>query len=371
MDIRNPSPVELIDLVGRISSAFLYNKEEETVARDFPQLYHPNNSKNLWVGWEGETLAGHSGFFPTEMKVEGIALPVAGIGGVFTEAEFQGQGLASTLVNKCAEEAKKQGAALAFLWSDKHDLYSKLGFHLIGRQWTISFEPGQVAKLKVRGEKCGLAFGDLRFTDGEVSGEFLAQSYSMQQRYSIGIARSPEEHGLLLASGACRVIAAWAGKDLAAYFVMGKGRDLQNYVHEWAGHEGALHHLAAHCLGLFAHPFFVLSPQFMPDEVQWIYSLDEMGISLRAEKMGLVKLLDFAKVKRLVADYMERMGLKSAELVLAQNGDRFSVTWREKTSLDFSESEFLRFLFGPDMPAHQELKAFLPLRLWYWGMDSV
>jgi predicted N-acetyltransferase YhbS len=370
MDIRNPEPNELEDLIGQVSAAFSYNKGEESVARDFPQLYHPSNFKNLWAAFEERRVVAHGGFFPAEMKVEGIPLPVAGIGGVFSRPEFQGQGLASNLVSKCVESAGKQGAALAFLWSDKHEFYAKLGFHLVGRQWTITLAPERAGPLRERGEKCGIRAGDLEFTEGGVGESFLKQSHELQQRLPLGIARSQEEHAMLLASGACRVFSAWAGKDLAAYFVIGKGRDLQNYVHEWAGEEGALHHLAASCLEAFGHPLYVLSPQFMPEEARWIYSLDQLGIPLRAERMALVKLLDFAKVRRLVADYMTRLGLDPQELKLEEAGERFQVEWRG-SSFEFSEAEFLCFLFGPEMPTHPELKGFLPLRLWYWGMDSV
>ena len=109
----------------------------------------------------------------------------------------------------------------------------------------------------------------------------------------------------------------------------------------------------------------------MPDEANWIYSLDEMGIPLRPDQMALVRLLDFGKVKKLVADYMTRLGLNAAELKLSQSNGQFQVEWRQKTRLQFNDRDFLRFLFGPDMPAQPELKGFLPLRLWYWGMDSV
>jgi GNAT superfamily N-acetyltransferase len=371
MEIRNPSETELEDLIGQISAAFLYKEGEGGVATDFPQLYDPSNSKNLWAAFEGPRVVGHAGFYPAEMKVEGLALPVAGIGGVFSDPKNKGQGIGSTLVNKCVDQAKKQGCALAFLWSDKHEFYGKLGFHLVGRQWTITLDPKHIPALTARGNKNGLLADALRFVAGDVSGAFLADSYDLQERLPLGIARSRAEHAILLASGACTIFSAWAGDDLAAYFVIGKGKDLPNYVHEWAGDESALHHLAAHVLGLANRPLQVLSPQFMPDEVNWIYSLDEIGVPLRPEQMSFVKILDFNKVKRLVMDYMNRMGLKAEDLSLATAGGRYQVIWRGGPPMEFSEEAFLLFLFGPEMPAHQELKAFLPLRLWYWGMDSV
>jgi predicted N-acetyltransferase YhbS len=371
MEIKNPTSAELTDLISLISKAFLYKEEEGDVARDFPQLYDANNSKHLWVAKEKESLLAHAGFYPTEMKIEGIALPVAGIGGVFSVPEVRGQGLGSQLVEKCLEEAKKSGSALAFLWSDKHDYYAKMGFHLVGRQWTLHFLPEHEKTLRAQGEKSGLKTQHLRFSLGEISPEFLQQSFQLQENLPVGIARSFEEHQKLLSSGACDLFAAWAGRQLIAYFVMGKGKDLQNYVHEWAGDEAALHHLAAHCLENFQHGFYLLSPQFMPDEVNWLYTLDQLGVSMRAERMGLVKILNFSKIQRLVSEYLSRLGLNPEELHLSQNGEKYLVKWRENTNLEFSEENFLKFLFGPEMPTHQELKAFLPIRLWYWGMDSV
>src|SRR6218665_4201492 len=105
MEIRNPSTAELSEIVGQISLAFQYKEGEGSVAQDFPQLYQPSNSKNLWAGYEGNQLAAHAGFYPAEMKVEGIPLPVAGIGGVFSKPELQGQGIATALVKKCMDEA--------------------------------------------------------------------------------------------------------------------------------------------------------------------------------------------------------------------------------------------------------------------------
>lgn len=371
MQIKNPDSKELTDLISLISKAFLYKEDEGDVARDFPQLYDAKNSKHLWVAKDAQTIVAHAGFYPAEMKVEGIALPVAGIGGVFSSPEVRGQGIGAQLVEKCAEEAKKGGAALAFLWSDKHEYYEKLGFHLIGRQWTIHFSPEQKAQLEARGEKSGCKKSQLRFSLGDLSKEFLEQSYQLQAQMPLGIARSPEEHAKYLSSGACDLFAVWVGRQLLAYFVMGKGKDLQNYVHEWAGDEAGLHHLAAHLLESFQHGFFLISPQFMPDEVNWLYALDELGIKMVPEKMGLVKLLHPEKVIRLMSEYLKRMGIDPALFVISKSEKGYKVIWKTTTELDFNEENFLKFLFGPEMPAHPELKGFLPIRLWYWGMDSV
>lgn len=371
MDIKHPNAEELVELISRVSAAFHYNKEEGTVARDFPLFYNEKNSQHLWCAYEGGKLAAHAGYFPTIMRVENLPLPVAGIGGVYTETEFQGQGIATKLIEKSAEDAKKNGAALAFLWSDKHEFYAKLGFYLTGRQWTGMLEPKDIPLLKERGEKSGLHSSDLTFFEGGEDPDFLKQSFALLEAYPIGIARSLEEHTAYLSGGSARVISAWAGKELAAYFVIGKGKDLSNCIHEWAGDEAALHLLTAHCLELAGTALFLFSPQFMPDEVNWIYSLNEMGISLKPEYMSLVKLLDFAKVKKLAHDYLAKAGIPASDLLLEQSGEKFTVQWKGSTKLEFNEAQLLRFLFGPELPTNQELRAYFPLRLWYWGMDSV
>lgn len=371
MEIRNPRGPELSELIDMISAAFAYNKDEGSVAEDFPQLYDSSNSRHLWIAKDGSGLLGHSGFYPAILKVENLPLPVAGIGGVFTRPGAEGQGVASQLVKKCAEEARKSGAALALLWSDKQDFYGKLGFHLVGRQWNILLKAAEAEKLRAKGES---SLPGLRLEEAKPTADFLAQSHAWLGRYPIGPARDAVEHGRLLGSGACRLFAAWAGTELAAYFVVGKGKDLAGYVHEWAGEEAALHQLAAHCLTQLGD-LQVLSPQFMPDEVSWIYALDEFGLAMRAEQMALVRLLDLSKVQRLLADYLRQLGLNPDELRIQRHAGEgepgYHLIWRQEMPWDLSEADLLRFLFGPELPQHPELKAFLPLRLWYWGMDSV
>jgi GNAT superfamily N-acetyltransferase len=371
MELRNPEPSELTELTGQISRALGYNKEERGVANDFPQLYQPSNSRNLWIATEANEIAAHAGYYPAVLKVESLSLPVAGIGGVFTKEDKQGQGLATKLVEKCVREAKRGGAALAFLWSDKHEFYAKQGFQLVGRQWTLALEPKQAPAMRALGEKLGIPASALQITDEKIDDDFLRQSFDFLDIYPLGVARTREEHALYMRSGSCRVISAWVGKQLAAYFVIGKGKDLQNYIHEWAGAEGALHQLAARCLEDFGHPLNLLSPQFMPDEVPWIYSLDEAGVPVSAEYLALVKLLDFPKIRKITHEYMEQIGLSAADLVMEDRGGKYELIWRGGAPMLLDEAAFLRLMFGPELPDNKELQAFLPMRLWYWGMDSV
>lgn len=370
MNIKNPSPEQLSKLIGRISAAFSYNKEE-SVARDFPQLYSESNIKHLWVECEGNDVLAHAGYYPAVMKVEGFPLSVAGIGGVYTEAGNEGKGFATSLINKCCEEALRGGAALAFLWSDKHEFYAKQGFHLVGRQWTVSLEPRFVSALREAGEKRHLTNSNIRFAENDFENDFIQQSRVFLNSYPLGLSRTEEEHEQYLANGSCSVFSAWAGKELLAYMVVGKGKDLPNYIHEWGGDEAALLHLAAWLLERAGKTLFLLSPQFMPEEVPFLYVLDSLGMKMQAEYMALVRILDFPRLRKLALSYVSHVGVKDGDFDLYQREGKYFVQWKGAVPMELTEAQMLGFLFGPAMPTHEELKALFPMRLWYWGMDSV
>ena len=369
MDIKNPDPGELKLLVKRISEAFKYD-DGESIDRDFPQLYNPSNSKNLWIAMENGKIMAHAGYFPSYIKIEGNLLPVAGIGGVYTEPEFQGKGLASTLVDHCCAMAQKDGAALAFLWSDRHDFYSKLGFRLLGRQWTIHFIP-EDSKIFLERAKALTNIEKYRVENNPQSENFFAQSLSMISNYPLGIVRSLTEQKQYLGSNSCKVTALWEGDALKAYFVFEKGKDLKNYIHEWAGEEAGLFFLASYCLERAGVPIHLISPQFMPEEVPWIYSLDKLKIPMQAEQMALVRLLNFDELKKVIITYLTKMGLDPAFISFERDNDKFRAEFSKGLVYNFTEDQFLGFIFGPDLPANQKLRAFFPVRLWYWGMDSV
>ncbi|MCT6647287.1 hypothetical protein N4G37_14570, partial [Enterococcus faecalis] len=79
----------------------------------------------------------------------------------------------------------------AFLWSDKHEFYAKQGFHLVGRQWTIAFQPSQAPFLRRLGERCEIPQRALTIRE-DVDGELLRQSHELLGIYPLGVARSPE-----------------------------------------------------------------------------------------------------------------------------------------------------------------------------------
>ena len=338
MNIRKARLEELPDLIKMVSRAFQY-KEGNLVNRDFPLLYSPSNINNLLVMEEAGALLAHAGRSEQKLKLEGVILPVSGIGGVCTEHAAQGKGYATKLVEKLLEEAKAAGSALAFLWSDRPEFYQKLGFELVGRQWCLDLQSEPLHKLAAATEVYSFTISSTRNDD------FFTQSFSLLSAQDLGVARSFSDHRKLLSSAGCEIFSAWLGSDLMAYMVLNKGRDLQGYIHEWAGEAEALLSLLPHVAKAGAK--FLLTPHFTPEEAPWIYRLEELGFPMEAQSMGMVNILN----------------LSMLEEVLQKCAPEFSLTQAE---MEMSRSELTQLLFGVE--EESELK---PLRLWFWGMDSV
>lgn len=369
MDIRALKKNELPDLISRVSRAFKYPAGEE-ISRDFPVFFSEGNLGHLWVAEEAGELIAHSGAYLCNLRVEGEEITVGGIGGVFSEEKHRGRGAPSLLIEKCCEDLKERGAALAFLWTGEHAYFRKQGFELVGRQWMIHV-PLESAKLlddEIGSDAGARAEGEVRDT---VGAEFFQKSLELLAKHPLGPVRTLQTHSMLLASTGCRVFSLWQGMDLRAYVVLNKGFDLQGYVHEWAGDEKCLHVLLAHASHVLQQDLVVLSPQFTPEEAPWVYALEKLGFAMQPGFMGMVRLLDFAKLRALACKHIEALGLDSKRLVFEKEGERYLLGWDEPLFREVTEREFLKIVFGPELTGVQMWDGLFPLRLWYWGMDSV
>ncbi len=353
-------------MISLVSEAFHY-PEGQLISRDFPLLFSEQNAPNLWVETdESGTIVAHAGTYAGVLKVEGEEIAVGGIGGVFCREDHQGRGIATQLIEQCCEQLKRQGAALAFLWTGEHAFYRRSGFELVGRQWMIH-APVNLGK-QIADEAGGIK---VEILEGVPRHEFLVESLKTMAAQPLGWKRTEESHRALLSSAGCRVFSAWEGNRLAAWIVIDKGRDLQGYVHEWGGQSAALHLLLAHVLEKGQKDLTILSPQFTPDEAPWVYALEKTGCTMDAGFMGMVKLLDISLLRSLVARHLENLGLNSTRLVMSRDGDLFRVGYGDIVFTDITEREFLKLVFGPELTGVNQWDAIFPLRLWFWGMDSV
>lgn len=388
MDIKceNVAAGEIPELIDMISDAFKY-PDPDKISRDFPLFYRAANRNHLWVVRDqlhGEPcIASHAGSLLLNIYVEGMKVAAGGIGGVASRSDFRGKGYARALVEKCIEDLRSQGATLAFLWSGEHDFFRALGFELVGRQWAIELKQTQLDQIKLEASRAcaeqGAKAEEWEILEGPK--HILAEGKTLLDQHPLRVERSQEDFKTLVSCPGARVFSAKRNGLLSAYLVVGKGMDLKNHIHEWAGSEIALLLLLAHAMETMGEDLVLLSPQFTPKEAPLIYRLEKLGFSASPGYMSLVKLLNFAKLKELVVQKALSLSMEPSFIRFEKMDDNtFCLGWALDPDIYMNERELMQFVFGPELPSAQvellpnsktAFDAIFPLRLWWWGLDSV
>ena len=90
--------------------------------------------ENFWVAEQHGQLVACVQIFPRQLRVRGAAVPVGGIGGVFTSEKARGSGVASQLLEASAAAMRARGMELSLLFASRHAFYARLGWVLWPRQ---------------------------------------------------------------------------------------------------------------------------------------------------------------------------------------------------------------------------------------------
>ncbi len=147
------------------------------------------------------------------------------IGCVATAAAHRGRGLASRLVSELIERSRNEGARAVLLFGNDSGLYSRLGFAPVGRQ----------ARLPLETLALPLPGPGIRISRGWNEAIFDL----MRQRGS-GLRLLEADLGWLSAHRNSEWW--WIGTEAEplAYACVGRGIDLQGFVHEWGGQRAPL-----------------------------------------------------------------------------------------------------------------------------------
>jgi predicted N-acetyltransferase YhbS len=238
------SSVLCCDRVGEIA-AFLDEAFDGApgIAAEFPLLVGANEHERRLVIRARGRLVAHAAWRPLELCSGERRLRAAGIGLVTTHPAWRGQGLATRVVAACLPAAAAAGCGVALLFAESRGLYARLGFAPVGRERRTRLERRGAADPRVR---------ELRAPDAARLLELLAA-----QRFRVE--RDPREQARLLAIPGTRCFALESAGELAAYCVLGKGRDLAGVIHEWAGAPEAVRALVE-SVAAREGPLRVLSP---------------------------------------------------------------------------------------------------------------
>lgn len=349
-----------------VSKIFGYKPPRQMV-EDFPLLLGPQNADHLYIRENASNVIGLAGAFLASLRIEELRMPVGAIGGVCTDPNERGQGIARELVREAEKDLIDRGAILSFLWTDQHDYYRQEGYELVGRQWLIELDLERMSSVKNSLSPAGASTqSDTQFRQG-IQNFPWDSAYLLFCKHPLGLARTKADFKTLLSIPGADLW--WAEKNgrLQAYAVVNKGVDLKDHIHEWAGDSLALISLVAQMVVSSGKKLTLMAPHYTEAESPWLYELDRLGCNMQAAYMGMVKMLQPEKFCEYMQAYFSGRGIETS-----------------KWNLLGSQGPWLSLLFGPDLPPAAEFKPplsdtllaavaneALPLRVWWWGLDSV
>jgi GNAT superfamily N-acetyltransferase len=328
---------------------------------EYPTALEPGSRARHFAAWVDGRLASHALVKIAHATAGARTLPLGMIGLVYTHPDFRGHGLAGRCVEACVRHLVHCGVPLAALWSDRHSLYARVGFHPAGREHLYRVSRACTAQARLR------LPGPYR-VEPPASADWTA----LEALYAAKPARVLRRPGELARLARCpdsRLVLARSGPRAVAYAALGRGDDFAGVVHEWAGEAGGVVACLAELQGGRDDVLLLAGPQ----EEAPIASLREAGARAHPGVFALLRLLDPVRLWRALTWHEPR--LADARLSSDAEGFLFEVG-AQRTHL--SEADALELLLGPGCPpAARRLLgsaasgAALPWPVFAWGFDSI
>lgn len=360
---RAPKPQEFDSLLHFLNEN-LRKDLAWTISHEYPTALSLNNIHNMSIITDGEShqIAAHALVKPLIMKSPLSLFKIGAIGSVVTSPEFRNQGLSSQNINNCLQMAKDQDCELAVLWTDQFDYYKKFGFEAAGYEYTYQLSKTQPVNT------------DLKYLKtSKVDPNALVRLYN---QHTVGCVRTADDFQKFLAIPNSNIYTAWTKDNvLVAYAAEGKGLDLQNFVHDWAGGTSQLLDLLNWVVTTQGRPTTIMAPHHATNlrkQLKAKTDFEHQGI------LGLVKILNFEAVAQKIKKAFRAEGLD--RFILERQGSQIIFGYNTDLYTLNNESDLVKLFFGPTRPSEMEfikpetaqiLETLLPLPLWIWGWDSI
>lgn len=359
---RSPQERELNNVIDFLDSN-LREKKEWSISSEYPTAFSPNNVHNIRIITDEERIVSHAVLKPLIIKSPHAIYKVGAIGSVVTDPQHRSQGLSTSIITDCLDEASRQQCDVAILWTDLYDFYRRMGFELAGTEISLLLE-----------NPLGASHNGLRFSDDpRVSPEALSRLYSA---HTVASVRSVEDIRKFLAIPRTRVYTAWQSNgQLAAYAVEGKGADLSGYIHEWGGSVTDILALLTWIQQNHKPKLTLIAPRHSQNLIR---ELQARGAFLNEGFLGMMKILNFDQLAAKIKRSFRSLGV--SQIVLERGNGHFLFGIGEELFTLESEADVCRLLFGPvridelDMLSAEtraKLGLVLPLQFWLWGWDSI
>lgn len=98
--------------------------------------------RNVWVAELGGELVSCVQIFPRRVRISGRALPMGGIGSVFTRPDSRRRGVAGALLERAIQAMRDRGMMLSYLYAERLRWYEQYGYRPWSRGWRTLHWPG-------------------------------------------------------------------------------------------------------------------------------------------------------------------------------------------------------------------------------------
>lgn len=334
-----------------------------TIASEYPTAFAANNIHNMSIITEDEKIISHAVLKTMIVKTPHAIFKVGAIGSVFTDPEHRQKGHSRKNIEYCMALAQKQDCDLIILWTDQFDFYRKMGFELAGFDYSYLLENSSPIKNK-----------NLRFVSGNnVDPAALQKLYAQHTVHAI---RSQDDFRNFMKIPNSNLFTAWdQNNQLVAYAVEGKGADLINYVHEWAGAVDPLLDLFQFIRTQKNSVITIMTPvhaKNLRNKISNVASLSHQGY------LGMLKIVNKTALLNKIKKAFREEGFD--KIVLEQQNQHVVFGFGADLYTLEKESDLVQLLFGPlninsldfaSTETKQKLSALLPMPLWIWGWDSI
>lgn len=267
-------------------------------------------------------------------------LKVAIIGGVATQSQARGLGLASRGVQEALKWSMAQKATIALLWGSEVAFYQRLGFEPCGFQLRVPL--GQLGLQPKQ--------------QGEVRMGWNPAIYSQIQDRLLGLKLGELDRKWFESHQ--NVEWFWVSNRTGApiaYAALGRGIDLGHTIHEWGGDADELNRILSHIFAIDSDASLLLSPQQLR---QW---------NLEVEP-SMCESLALAQVLRPV-DVLQAYFPESSSSAEFQNG-LWKIQIEKETYSDLSSAQVTQLFLGSRESLAQWNSSFFPVLWWIWGLDA-
>lgn len=359
---RSPESHELKQVVDFLNTN-LRQDNQWTITSEYPTALSQNNIHNMSIITDDEKIISHAVLKTLIIKTPIAIFKVGAIGSVVTDPNYRQQGHSRKNIENCIELAKQQECDLVILWTDQFDFYRKMGFELAGFDYSYVIE-----------NKTPIKNTDLRFVTGNnVDPAALQKLYS---QHTVHALRSNDDFKQFLKIPNSNLYTAWDKQNqIVAYAVEGKGLDLINYVHEWAGQTPALVDLFNYIQQQKNQTLTVMTPAHsvnLRENLKACSAISHQGF------LGMLKLINKTQLLNKIKKAFRAEGFDQVVLE-DQNGKIVFGYGTDLYTLD-NESDLIQILFGPldvnsldfmSASTKEKLATLLPMPLWVWGWDSI